>query len=132
VARRVGLKRGNIAQSQVFHYGNLTTPARTYNYTYLHQSNANYAPRYILNRLATATVTDASGTHSTKEPVIDVPEFMKEGNGLVLCHPVHKAPSQVVDGDLNESVKVFLCAISDVNVSRIESNGCRACDFPSG
>jgi hypothetical protein len=26
---------GNLSQSQVFHYGNLTTPARTYNYSYL-------------------------------------------------------------------------------------------------
>jgi hypothetical protein len=30
---------GNLSQSQVFHYGNLVTPARTYNYSYLHESN---------------------------------------------------------------------------------------------
>jgi hypothetical protein len=50
---------GNITQSLAFAYGNLTTPARTYNYTYV--TDANYISRYIRNRLVTATVTPAGG-----------------------------------------------------------------------
>jgi YD repeat-containing protein len=62
---------GNLTQSQVFHYGNLVTPARTYNYSYLHQSNGNYAARYIFNRLTSATVNDGSGAQSLVANVYD-------------------------------------------------------------
>ena len=41
---------------------NLTTPARTYNYTYL--TDPNYLSRYIRNRLAQVTLT-AGGTNTT-------------------------------------------------------------------
>jgi len=51
---------GNITQSQVFAYGNLSTAARTYNYTYL--TDGNYTSRYIRNRVTQVTVTDAGGT----------------------------------------------------------------------
>src|SRR5207244_453592 len=33
---------GNITQSQIYDYGNLSTPARTYNYTYPHETKGTY------------------------------------------------------------------------------------------
>jgi hypothetical protein len=47
----------------VFDFGNLSTPARTYNFTYL--ANSNYISRYIRNRLLQATVTPAGGSSTT-------------------------------------------------------------------
>src|SRR5439155_15756304 len=41
--------------SQIFDFGNLSTPARTYNYSYL--TDSNYVSRYIRNRLSSVTVT---------------------------------------------------------------------------
>ena len=55
---------GNITETRLYAYGNLTTPARTYTYTYL--NNSNYSSRYIRNRLATASLT-AGGTTTTLE-----------------------------------------------------------------
>ncbi len=55
--------RGNVTQSKVYDYGNLTTPARTYNSTYL--SNSNYTSRYIYNRLGSSAVTPAGGSATT-------------------------------------------------------------------
>jgi hypothetical protein len=52
---------GNVTQTKIYNYGNLTTPARTFNNTYLNTSN--YTSRYILNRLQTSTVSD--GVHPT-------------------------------------------------------------------
>ena len=46
---------GNIVQSKAYDYGNLTTPARTYNFTYL--TDSNYISRYIRNRVTQVTVT---------------------------------------------------------------------------
>ena len=51
---------GNMTQMQVYDYGNLSTPARTYTNTYL--TGSNYSSIYINNRLLTGTVTD--GTHT--------------------------------------------------------------------
>ena len=51
---------GNLTQQKVYDYGNLTTPARTYNLTYL--ADGNYTSRYIRNRLAGASVTTSAGT----------------------------------------------------------------------
>jgi YD repeat-containing protein len=52
---------GNITQSAVYDYGNLTTPAKTYNFSYLHTGNSNYDSRYIRNRVSQVTVTPAGG-----------------------------------------------------------------------
>ena len=49
---------GNLTQSQAFDYGNLSTPARTYNYFYL----TGYASQFIFNRLTSATVTPADAS----------------------------------------------------------------------
>jgi hypothetical protein len=54
---------GNITQSKIYNYGNLTTPARTYNFTYL--TDGNYISRYIRNRLTLATVTPAGSAATT-------------------------------------------------------------------
>ncbi len=51
---------GNVTQTKLYNYGNLTTPARTYTNTYV--TDANYTSRYIRNRLASSTVTDGSVT----------------------------------------------------------------------
>ena len=51
---------GNVLTTQVYDYGNLNTPARTYSSTYLYQNNTNYSSRYIYNRLLTATLTSAN------------------------------------------------------------------------
>jgi RHS repeat-associated protein len=51
---------GNLTVSQVYDYGNLTTPARTYNNYYL--GDANYTSRYIRNRLTQATLTTGGST----------------------------------------------------------------------
>jgi hypothetical protein len=46
---------GNITDSAVYDYGNLSTPVKTYHYTYL--TGANYAMRHIMNRVSQVTVT---------------------------------------------------------------------------
>jgi YD repeat-containing protein len=51
---------GNISNLKIYPYGNLSTPARTYEYTYLHVSNTNYAPRYIRNRVSEVYLTDGA------------------------------------------------------------------------
>ena len=52
---------GNVTQMQIFDYNFASTPMRTYTNTYLNSSS--YTSLYILNRLATSTVTD--GTYTT-------------------------------------------------------------------
>ena len=54
---------GNLTQSQAFDYGNLSTPARTYNYSYL--TGSNYTSRYIYNRLSSVSMTPAGGSAIT-------------------------------------------------------------------
>jgi hypothetical protein len=46
---------GNVTETKLFDYGSLATPARTYSYSYL--DNSNYTPRYIRNRLISASVS---------------------------------------------------------------------------
>ena len=48
---------GNVTQTQVYGYGSLSTPARTYASSYL-TSDPNYTSRYIMDRLVSSTVTD--------------------------------------------------------------------------
>ncbi|MFN8006848.1 MAG: hypothetical protein U0V70_07470 [Terriglobia bacterium] len=49
---------GNVTQSKVYEYGNLTTPVRTYTHSYLIGSN--YTSRYIFNRRTNSTVNDGT------------------------------------------------------------------------
>ena len=51
---------GNMLTMQVYDFGNLNTPARTYTNTYL--SDSNYTSRHIVNRLTSSTVTDGTRT----------------------------------------------------------------------
>jgi len=60
---------GNVTQTKIYNYGNLTTPARTYTNTYL--TGANYTSRYIFNRLASSTVTDGSVTTTLASNLFD-------------------------------------------------------------
>jgi hypothetical protein len=48
---------GNVTQVNGYDFGNLSTPARTTNYTYLNTSA--YTSRYILNRLTSAVLNNA-------------------------------------------------------------------------
>ena len=50
---------GSVVWTKLYDYGNLSTPARTYNHTYL--TNANYTSRFMFNRAVTSTVTPAGG-----------------------------------------------------------------------
>ena len=61
--------RGNVLLTQVYDYGNLATPARTYYNVYL--TDANYTSRYIFNRLLTATVTSGGQTATLVQNVYD-------------------------------------------------------------
>ena len=45
---------GNLTVSEVYDYGNLATPARTYNYSYL--TDANYTNRWTQNRVTQVTM----------------------------------------------------------------------------
>jgi RHS repeat-associated protein len=49
---------GNVLTSNIYDYGNASTPARTYTNTYL--TNSNYTSRYIFNRLLTSVVNNAT------------------------------------------------------------------------
>jgi RHS repeat-associated protein len=49
---------GNVTQMQMYDFGNLTTPARTYTNTYL--TDPNYTSRYIFNRLVSSVVTNGA------------------------------------------------------------------------
>ena len=57
---------GNVTQVQNFDWGNLTTPVKTFNYTYLAGTGSHtYITDYIRNRLLTASVTDAGSITTT-------------------------------------------------------------------
>ena len=71
---------GNVTQQQVYDYGNLSTPARTYNLTYV--TDGNYVSRYIRNRLLTATVTPAGGN------AVTLVTNTYDGYALPGCSPV--------------------------------------------
>ena len=52
---------GNVTQVKNFDWGNLTSPVKTYNYTYLAGTGSHtYLTDYIQNRLLTAAVTDST------------------------------------------------------------------------
>jgi RHS repeat-associated protein len=55
---------GNLTQMQIYDYGNLTTPVRTYTNTYVYTQTGKqaYATNYLFNRLYTSTMSD--GTHT--------------------------------------------------------------------
>jgi RHS repeat-associated protein len=73
---------GNLTQSAVYDFGNLTTPVKTYNYTYLHNVDGNYDARYIRNRVTNVTVTPAGGGATTLvSNTYDVYSTICAGNG---------------------------------------------------
>ena len=49
---------GNVLQSNIYDYGNLSTPARTYNNTFV--TDPNYTSQYIFNRLLWTSVSNSS------------------------------------------------------------------------
>ena len=57
---------GNAVQIRQYEYGNLSTPARTYNLTYL--AGSNYTSRYIFNRRTGVSMT-AGGQTTVRETV---------------------------------------------------------------
>jgi hypothetical protein len=60
-----------VTQSQVYDYGNLTTPARTFNFTYL--GGTNYTSRYIFNRMTTAMLTAGGTRYGLAQNTYDEP-----------------------------------------------------------
>jgi RHS repeat-associated protein len=58
-------KYGNVTQRKVYDYSSLTTPARTYTYTYLHSAQDYARTRYIVNRITNGTVSNGSQTLTT-------------------------------------------------------------------
>ncbi len=54
---------GNVTQSKLYAYGNLSSPAKTYNNTYV--TDTNYTSLHMYNRLLTSTVTDGNGNTLT-------------------------------------------------------------------
>jgi YD repeat-containing protein len=72
--------RGNVTQVQNYNYGNLTTPARTYNYTYADASG--YTSKYIYNLLTLATVTDGTSTPTLATNTYDSIGNLKTANTL--------------------------------------------------
>ncbi len=72
---------GNVTQSKLYSYTNLSTSAKTYTNTYL--TGSNYTSRYIYNRLLSSTVSDGTNTltlvsntydnYSSPYPVVDAP-----------------------------------------------------------
>jgi YD repeat-containing protein len=61
---------GNVTQSKLYNYSNLTTPTKTYTNTYL--TGSNYSSRYIFNRPLTSTVTDGTNTLTLASNTYDV------------------------------------------------------------
>ncbi|MGE5648368.1 MAG: RHS repeat-associated core domain-containing protein [Acidobacteriota bacterium] len=49
---------GNVTQTKLYAYGNLTTPVRTYSNTYL--ASSDYTTRHIWNRVVSSAVTDGA------------------------------------------------------------------------
>jgi len=60
---------GNVTQRKLYDFGNLTTPARTYTYTYL--ATSSYLNRYIANRLLSASVSDGAQSFTLVTNVYD-------------------------------------------------------------
>ena len=69
---------GNTTQSQIFDYGNLSTAARTYNYSYL--TDVNYTGLYIRNRVTSATVSSSTGTLTLAAICYDYPDASCQGS----------------------------------------------------
>ncbi len=53
---------GNVTQMKMYDYADLVNPARTYNYTYLHQTSSQYVPLHIFHRVKTVTVQKNGGS----------------------------------------------------------------------
>ena len=68
---------GNVLWRKQYDYGNLSTPARTYTYSYL--SGTNYSSRYIRNRLLTAAV-------STGGSAVTLVSNVYDGYGQATCY----------------------------------------------
>jgi RHS repeat-associated protein len=71
---------GNLTQAFVYDYGNLSTAARTYNFTYAYQQDSNYAVKYLFNRQTLATVTASSGTTTLSGASYDQSALQDAGN----------------------------------------------------
>lgn len=78
---------GNLLWQKIYDYDSLTTPARTYQNTYL--TDSNYTSRYVRNRSLSSTLTSASGTRTLVSRRYDTsPEvgsfYLQPANGATL------------------------------------------------
>jgi YD repeat-containing protein len=87
---------GNTTSSQVFDYGNLSTPARTQTYTYL--ADPNYLAHYIRNRVIQATVNGITITTNTYDGT-----SLTSRSGLAV-HDSAYSISNLMRGNLTHSV----------------------------
>ncbi|MGD1097715.1 MAG: hypothetical protein ABSB35_37725 [Bryobacteraceae bacterium] len=112
---------GNVTQVQNFNFGNLSTPARTYTYTYLNSSA--YLSKYIYNRL-----TGASVTNGTTNITLATNTYDLIGNGGWSCNfgslttvsglrewDTNYGPSLTTRGNLNVSATPsgYNCVVYD-------------------
>ena len=81
---------GNVIWTKVYNYGDLSTPARTYNHTYL--SGSDYTSRFIFNLVAASTVTPAGGA-----PVSILTNYYDTQTGA--CYPSWTHPANVTEWD---------------------------------
>ena len=91
---------GNVTQSLLYNYGNLTTPARTYTNTYLNTSN--YTSRNIRNRLLTAQVTDGTNTITLVTNTYDGTALTNVAN--LVAHDASYGTSFTYRGNLTHAV----------------------------
>jgi len=123
---------GNLVQTQIFDYNNLSTPARTTNYTYV--TDPNYTSRYVRNRLLTSTVTSASGTLTLATNTFDNPAICGSNTSpggatlRVLLHDTSYYCSFNYRGNLTKTIALsgttsFLFAVTGSPVQATDGQG---------
>jgi RHS repeat-associated protein len=70
---------GNVLQTKLYDWNNVSTPARTNTNTYL--SGSNYTSRYIYNRLSSSTVTNGTATSTLVTNTYDSGTCPRNGLG---------------------------------------------------
>ena len=125
---------GNLLTMQVYTFGNLTTPARTYTNTYLtddscsngnHPCGSDYGALYINNRLLKSTVTDGTNTTVLVKNTYDLSSYTNLTN--VYEHDPTYSTTNLFRGNVSTSVtstasKIFYYDIGG-NVTTATGNG---------
>jgi YD repeat-containing protein len=75
---------GNVMQMQLYDFGNLATPARTYTNTYL--TDQNYTSRYIFNRLTKSVLTNGAVSTTLVQNSYDAASIQNVPGGAIGEH----------------------------------------------